>query len=256
MALSDEISTLNFNLCEKQTVSSFYLPNTSFLCKFPDVERFKVIRQIEIKTDTLDNQLSKNGIDDIDFIKIDTQGYKRSILRGGVNCITKAIGLEIEVEFAQLYKSQPLFNDVDKFVRENGFELFDIKRYFWKRKQSNLFEHKKGQLIFADTLYFKLPEDIINLKEIDEKFLSRAFCIYLSYGYLELAEELFQLLKKKELISIDSINNFQKILSTLSKNSILPNFRGKSRIRKIILEMANVFSQNSPFYGTDESIGN
>ena len=30
-ALSDEISTLNFNLCEKQTVSSFYLPNSRFL---------------------------------------------------------------------------------------------------------------------------------------------------------------------------------------------------------------------------------
>ena len=182
--------------------------------------------------------------------------FSNNPLNGSKDYLEHTIGLQVEASFVELYDQQPLFNDVDMFMKSMNFQLMDIKRYFWKRKQSNLFEHKKGQLIFADTLYFKLPQDIINLKEIDENFLARVFCIYLSYGYLELAEELFQLLKKKELISIDSINNFRKILSTLSKNSILPNFKGKSRIRKIILEMANVFSQNSPFFGTDESIGN
>ena len=35
----------------------------------------------------------------------------------------------------ELYKNQPLFNEVNSFLNQNNFELFDIKRYFWKKKQ-------------------------------------------------------------------------------------------------------------------------
>ena len=48
------------------------------------------------------------------------------------------IGLEIEVEFEQMYIDQPLFNEVDAFVKEKGFSLFDIKRYYWKRKKDQI----------------------------------------------------------------------------------------------------------------------
>jgi len=129
-ALSDSSSTIDFHLCEKQQVSSAYLPNFDFLNKFPDVKRFDVTKTIKIQTDTLDNQLKKNDIAEIDFIKIDTQGYELPILKGSADYLDNVIGLELEVEFVQLYENQPLFNEVDRFVSEKGFELFDLKRYY------------------------------------------------------------------------------------------------------------------------------
>ena len=46
------------------------------------------------------------------------------------------VGLEVEVEFAHMYKNQPLFSDVDVFVREKlGLELWDISKVYWKYQQ-------------------------------------------------------------------------------------------------------------------------
>lgn len=111
-------------------MSSGYQTNINFLSKFPDVKRFDVTKQITIKADTLNNQLQKNDISAVDFIKIDTQGYELPILKGGADYLDNVIGLEIEVEFAPLYENQALFGDVDSFVRGYGFELFDIKKYY------------------------------------------------------------------------------------------------------------------------------
>ena len=39
-------------------------------------------------------------------------------------------GVEVEVEFIEMYQDQPLFNEVDSFMRERGFYLFDLKLYY------------------------------------------------------------------------------------------------------------------------------
>ena len=120
-ALSDSRKEVEFNLCKKQTVSSVYKPNFNFLDKFTNSERFKVEKNIKLNADTLGNQLKINNINEVDFIKIDTQGYGLPILRGYANNFDSVIGLEIEVEFEPMYEGQPLFSDVDK----GGVYYFD-----------------------------------------------------------------------------------------------------------------------------------
>ena len=144
-ALGDSKKNVEFHLCKKQMVSSIYPPNFNLLNKFPEAERFNVEKIIHLNTDTLDNQLMKEGINEVDFIKIDTQGYELSILKGGSACIENVIGLEVEVEFEPMYIGQPLFSEVDSYVKNKGFILFDLKRYFWKRKdnKANIYPGKK-----------------------------------------------------------------------------------------------------------------
>ena len=74
--------------------------------------------------------MRKNGIQEVDFIKIDTQGSELSILKGSTDSLKNAIGLEIEVEFVDIYENQPLFNEVDSFVRKMDFELLQLTTYF------------------------------------------------------------------------------------------------------------------------------
>ena len=81
-ALSDRSGDIDFRLARKQQVSSVYPPNQAFLEKFPDPERFHTVKTIKIRADTLDNQLKANGIQDVDFIKIDAEGYALPILKG------------------------------------------------------------------------------------------------------------------------------------------------------------------------------
>lgn len=255
-ALSDSVNAVDFNLCRKQQVSSVYLPNADFLSKFPNYERFEVTKTIKLKTDTLDNQLKTNGIAEIDFMKIDTQGHELPILKGSVDYLYNAIGLEIEVEFAQLYRNQPLFNQVDTFVRENDFELFDIRRYFWKRKGSINTGGQKGQLVFGDALYFKTPEQILLMNNITQEKIIRSICVYLVYGYLDLAQTLFNNANSKRLLAKEVHDKVILILSKYERRNTVPNFRGKGRIQRLFEKIGNVFSPSEWYSGTDKSLGN
>ena len=255
-ALSDSVNEIDFHLCKKQQVSSVYLPNFDFLNKFIDPGRFEVLKSIRLKTDTLDNQLRKNGIQEVDFIKLDTQGSELSILKGGADSLKKASGLEVEVEFAELYENQPLFNEVDSFVRKMDFGLFDIKRYFWKRNNSKTFGSRKGQLVCGDALYFRGPEEVLMMDEINQEKIIRSICIYLVYGYTDLAQTLFNIAKKERKLSTDVHDSVGLILAKFSERNSIPNFRGKGKIKYLLQKIANAFSIKGPYSGTDESLGN
>jgi len=85
--------------------------------RFHKPERFDIVENITIQCDTLDEALREEGLTDIDFIKLDTQGSELQILQGASSVLTDSVfGLEIEVAFTELYKGQPLFADVDLFL--------------------------------------------------------------------------------------------------------------------------------------------
>jgi len=255
-ALSDAMKEIEFYLCKQQQVSSLFLPNFDFLNKFPDAERFEVLKTIKIKTDTLDNQLNKNNIVEIDFIKIDTQGNEYSILNGSVNSLRNVVGLEVEVLFAPLYKGQPFFSDIDKYIRSNGFELFDIKRYYWRRIGEYNYSRQKGQLAFGDALYFKNPEQVVLIKDITKEKIIRSICIYMIYGYLELANILSNIATREGILTTEIHDVIGLIIAKFrTKNAIL-NFPVKWRIRNILQNMKNIFCNTCWYSGTDRYLGN
>ena len=255
-ALSNSPATIDFNLCKVPGRSSVYLPNIEFLSNFSDVKSYEVIREIRIETDTLSNQLRNNSIAEIDFIKIDTQGYELPILQGTGDYLDSVIGLELEVEFAPLYKNQPLFNEVDSFVREKGFELFDIKRYYWKRKDSIKTGNQKGQLVFGDALYFRSPEQVLLLNNINQDKIVRSICIYLVYGYLDLAQSLLNKAHSKALLEKNIYDTMAVFLSRSNTNFSLPFFRGIGKIQNLFEKIAAIFGGGGWYSGTDTSLGN
>ena len=138
-ALLDMKKETDFYICKNQELSSVYLPNFKVINNYNNPGRFEVIDKIRLTTDKLDNVLKKNKIKNSDFIKLDTQGSELSLLNGSKDYLEHTIGLQVEAGFVELYDQQPLFNDVDMFMKSMNFQLIDIKRYFWKRKQSNFF---------------------------------------------------------------------------------------------------------------------
>lgn len=158
LAASEIKSSLN--LCRKPGVSSLLAPRYSFLSRFADAKRFDVIKQEEIELSTLDKCLLTRGID-CDFIKIDTQGTELDILHGGAVLLDSAIiGLEIEVEFIQLYENQPLFGDICTHLESKGYEFVDFVNICrWERDGFTLF----GQAVFGDGLFLRSPEAFAEL---------------------------------------------------------------------------------------------
>lgn len=253
--LADSACELDFYLCKRQQVSSVYTPDVEFLKQFLDVDRFNVVKQMKMQADTFDNVLRKSGISEVDFIKLDTQGSELPILKGAMSYLENVIGLEIEVEFAQLYRNQPLFGDVDRFAREQGFDLFDIKRTYWKRKDSKFTGSQKGQLIYGDALYFRAPESVLLMKGISQEKITRAICVYLVYGYLDLAQSLSSLAREREFLTKNVRDRIDLLLSLYERRNVLPDFRGKARLQDLLERMANALVGGWSS-GTDKSLGN
>lgn len=196
IALHHQPGTLPLYLARDRGLSSMFEPDRAFLDAFPDARRFDTDAVQQIEVDTLDNQLRARGIDDIDFIKADTQGSELFVLQGAAHALAaSAVGVEVEVEFTPIYTGQPLFADVDTFMRGLGYLLFDLKPCYWKRAAGWQAGGSYGQIVWADALYLKsvpaLKQSLAQLPpEIRKSKVLRAISVALLYGYYDYALEI------------------------------------------------------------------
>lgn len=110
-----------FYRCNFPMTSSLYEPNTPLLRRFQNLEELtRVVGTSRVQTRRLDDIPE---IGSIDFLKMDVQGAELDVLRGGRRALASAVTIHLEVEFAPMYKDQPLFGDVDADLREHGFAL-------------------------------------------------------------------------------------------------------------------------------------
>lgn len=239
-ALYDHKGKIAFNLCRKQMCSSVLESNVEELKKYHEGERFDIVDRIELPVDTLDNVLSDYP-DAIDFVKIDAEAAELFILKGATNVLSNTIGLEIETAFFSIRKNQPLFHDINKFMQDKGFQLIDLRCDYWKRRVDGLpIDARKGQLIWGDALYFKLPEKIIEESRGNEDTLRRAFLIYLAYGYVDLAASLIALAKSENIFSQDLLDTMQRHLNKVA-GVLLPEFKGKGCIYHWLYKLTALF---------------
>jgi FkbM family methyltransferase len=191
-ALNRTEGEVELNLARDPGDSSLYPPNQQFLSRFPEAERFDVVDRITLNATTLDKALQFHSIDKVDFIKLDTQGSELDILTGGPETLEHGVfGLEIEVELNEMYEGQPLFGAVDEFVRPYGFELIDLAPTYWKQSGWDRLGGPKGQIVYADALYFLSPSNvarkILTKRDFGATDILRYIEICLIYGYMDYA---------------------------------------------------------------------
>jgi len=266
IGLYRESTQLDFYLTREGGDSSILKPNREFLDRFPNSSRYDIVETTQIKTDTVDRQLQQHQISDIDFIKVDTQGSELFILQGATKFLTNAvIGLEIEVEFNQMYQNQPLFADIDNFIRGFGFQLFDLRPIYWKANAGQELGGRKGQIIYADALYFKDIKSLVNLSRSLENEIQRhakilkALSICVLYGYFDYALEILDANR-----GTLSDNDCKSIVALIKENiqpssPTLPNFRGKRRIVKVLRKLLAILEPTPRgwrSFGSGEILGN
>ena len=197
-ALHNSRGSLRLHVARDGGLTSMFEPDRTLIDLFPDADRFDTVDVQQVEADTLDNQLSAHNVPDVDFIKVDTQGSELFILEGAARALASSvIGVEVEVEFAPIYKEQPLFADVDKYLRGCGYVLFDLRPCFWKRSAGRTLGGPYGQIMWADALYLKgLPALRATLEPLaPERRKSRilkAISTSLLYGYFDYAMEILR----------------------------------------------------------------
>jgi FkbM family methyltransferase len=146
-ALWSEPTTLTLNITENPGLVSVYEP-------LPLSPRMKVLRQDVVEARTLDSFNIQP-----DFIKIDTQGAELDILKGATESLKGCTCVEVEVEFEEGYVDQPLFNDVNTFLLDQGF-------YLWKITGIRTLE---SRIPFTDGIYFKAGSEGTDKRKLIEK---------------------------------------------------------------------------------------
>ena len=215
---------LMLNINKNPGTSSVLESNMPFLSQFDGSQRYELKHQIRTRTRTIDNLHNSGELADVDFMKMDVQGAEVEIMKGGVNFLkNNLVGLESEVLFTHLYHNQPLFSDIEVFVRQElGLELWDIRKTYWKYSQTRYKNPTKGRLIFGDALFLRpfLTLDTWLLSMDSDKAKSKLhmlITVTLAYGYLDYADAILNaafidkyLSKEDKLIFIDHIRKIQK----------------------------------------------
>ncbi|NMC49424.1 MAG: FkbM family methyltransferase [Desulfovibrio sp.] len=160
VALAGEAGELPFHVTANPACSSLYAPDPLSLADYEGVDGFLTPeRTVRLRTDTLDAFLASIGEETIHCFELDTQGSELDILRGAVGALDGPIlAVKAEVEFVPQYLEQPLFGEVDAFLREHRFALFALspRCLRWKGLPRDI--ASDGQLLWAHALYLKRPE--------------------------------------------------------------------------------------------------
>lgn len=115
-------ATGQFRLCSAPMTSSMLEPNLPLLRLFTQLEEVTtVVERSEMKTRRLDDLLPELPGSRADFLKLDVQGFELAVLRGATAVLKETLVVHTEVEFVPMYENQPLFAEVDQFLRGLGF---------------------------------------------------------------------------------------------------------------------------------------
>jgi Methyltransferase FkbM domain len=153
----------------------------------------EVIHTQRIATRRLDDI---DEVDKVDYLKIDVQGSELAIFEGGRNKLGSAVAIQTEVSFIPLYRNQPAFGEIDRFLRSLGFIPHAFAAIDRRAIVPVLIENDKyrglNQLLEADIVYvrdFRYPE-----KMSDEQLKFLAVIAHSCYGSIDLTIHILLLL--------------------------------------------------------------
>ncbi len=194
LALSDQVEEKMLYVTKSLMCTSLYPPNEPYLARFNGLsELMDLDFTIEIETTMLDEFCQSENVEEIDFLQIDVQGADLLVLQGAKEILAHSVlAIQIEVEFSHLYCDQPLFADVDTYLRQQNFTLFDLASSYRVRSRSPIASRvRPGQLLWADAFYFR---DLLQKSENDPQKLLKLACIADILNFPDYALEIMEYL--------------------------------------------------------------
>ena len=194
---SEKIKKKLYILDNRLGSSSMYEPNINSFDLHNIQEKkyddYKVTRSIEIECDTLANQLKNLNINNLDYLKIDTQGAEFEILKGLGNF--RPLLIKIEAHFFSMYKNVPSWHKLINLLYELNYVLID-----WK----DIGDHNtripaEADMIFIPNFNNEVGKELI--KQNKNKFIS----LMLIFGQLKLLQIIIKRfgIKNDELAKIE-----------------------------------------------------
>jgi FkbM family methyltransferase len=176
---------------------SLFRPNKLLLEQFVNLhELTTLVGEHSITTRRLDDL---DGLGDVDMVKIDVQGAELAVFKGAERVLSKALFVHAEVEFVELYEGQPLFAEIDQFLRASGFQFHTFEGFGQRSFKPLVVAQNQNrglrQLLWSDAIYVRdfLKFDILT----DQKLLKLAIIAHEVYRSCDLAYRALECFDKK-----------------------------------------------------------
>jgi len=124
-ALSDKPGSLELHVAESPGITSLFRPSAKLHDMYPDKAREK--QAIIVDVTTIDEWARNLGNPEIQFMKFDIQGGEVNALKGAADTIARGTKLiYTEILFNSLYDEGGLYTDIDRVLRDYGFQIYNI----------------------------------------------------------------------------------------------------------------------------------
>lgn len=229
-AIGKENEKIVLELHNKRKTSSCYKTDMDRVSRFHDAERFTPDGEISFTTRSLDAVCASEGINRIDYIKVDVEGHELAVLEG---CTKAFLLAEIEVNFHPFRQEACSFDQIMRHMRERGYILMDLRRTYWSPKSAGAIRNygAKGMLMFGDVLFCLDPFLEANHSALSTTEARARYLALLSlYGYTAETLMFIDVLKSKGLMPHGEVEIFKGIII---KGSVRRKL--KARLGRIML---------------------
>lgn len=143
LAVSDHEGTATLHVTESPGSTSLFAPGNRLRQFQPEGAAVKNLQQIDLVT--IDQWAQRNGDPAIQLMKFDIQAGELKALQGAVRVLKGSTMLVYtEIWFNPVYDGGGIYSQIDLFLRECGFTLYDI----FKPKYE-----KNGSLMWANAIF-------------------------------------------------------------------------------------------------------
>ena len=201
------------NVCKAVGMSSFLKPDLNYLKNFYGFEKWsEIINKIKVKTKKLTDIK-----DEINFLKIDVQGYESEIIKYGKDKIKECLVVQLETSPTPLYKDEATFASTIVQLEKLGFSLHMFNNVNTRSFKPTIISknpytglHHLFQLDCVLIKNFKIIESY-NVDDLKKLIL----ILFHSFKSYDLVDYLVRLLDKKT-----NNKNIDKLRNILSKTKI------------------------------------
>ena len=151
VALGDTAGTVQMNRSEFSPCSSLLNGTNRLGEDYPDAAR---VQPINVPLERLDDVLCEEHLAADVLLKLDVQGYELPVIRGGLQILKRAAIVVIEVcFFRKLYDGQPLFDEIYRVLRDQGFIYMGSPGQYPRKSD--------GRIVEADAVFERDPAESI-----------------------------------------------------------------------------------------------
>lgn len=204
-------------------MTSLLKPSENHLAFFNEFERFGEVSHVQaMQTTRLDDV---EGLPQLDYLKIDTQGAELQILNSGDRVLETCVAIQLEVSFIPLYENQPTFGEIDVWMRSHGYlphTFADLKEWsIFPTIREGDYRLAFNQLLEADIVYVR---DLVACESLtDDQLKKVALIAHYCYSSVDLAVHCIRKLEHRHVLPVATAQQYLTWVETHHSVTSVPD---------------------------------